>query len=558
MIILFPNALTQEQRLCIVDDSYRTLVIASAGSGKTTTLVGKYAFLLEEKLAAPREILVLAFNKAIGEEIGEKIKKLVPGDARPEVYTFHGFGLELLKRAEGRKRVDSLAESSSDGLLDTANVLAIIERANSKYPKIEEWISEFRAECPYHQIEEFARDEREYNEAVGSYPYKRELSRSGGEFRAQRIPSLDAKYWVRSQQELAIINSLIIRGVKVEYERSHPEGEITPDFYYPEIDLWHEHFAIQRDGSSPFPGYAETFRQKKKFYEERGGDFLFTYSYEYYEGTVLDKIFRKLDEKGVSYDPPPKEYIKRCLEELYSDDTYNLIARCIKLAKANDLSPGALSMRLDSLRDRTRGGLFKRFFLPVLETYEEILSENGTIDFEDMILGPTRHLGGAEKEKLLPERYKYVLVDEFQDISESRKNFLAQILEPDSRLFAVGDDWQSIYRFTGSNSLVMKEFVESESPLASGDATSGRGAYSFKPQIYRIQETFRTCRPISDVASEFIQKNPAQIRKSVRSRPPDDDTPAVNVCSVDRYDNENLKKVLDLIPKSEGVRGFSY
>lgn len=553
---LFPNPLTQEQRLCIVDDSRRTLVIASAGSGKTTTLLGKYVFLLKEGLATQREILVLAFNKAIERELGEKIKKLVPGDASPEVYTFHGFGLELLKRAEGRKRVDPIAESSSDGLLNTANVLAIIERARSRYPKIEEWISDFRAECPYHQIEELARDEREYNEAVASYPYKRESFRSGGEFQTQRIPSLDAKYWVRSQQELAIINSLIIRGVRVEYERPHPEGEITPDFYYPEIDLWHEHFAIRRDGTSPFPGYAEAFRQKKKFYEERGENFLFTYSYEYYEGTVLDKIFQKLDEKGISYDPPPREYIEGRLEELYSDDTYNLIARCVKLAKANDLSPGGLSVRLDSLRDRTRSGLFKRFFLPVLETYEGILRENGTIDFEDMILGPTRYLDGAEREKLLLGRYKYVLVDEFQDISESRKNFLSRILDPDSCLFAVGDDWQSIYRFTGSNSMVMKEFVESESPLVEENGLSGREARLFRPQVYRIQETFRTCRPVSDVASEFIQKNPAQIRKSVRSRPPDDDTPAVNICSVDRYDNENLKKVLDLIPRSEKGKGI--
>ena len=553
---LFLNPLTQEQRLCIVDDSYRTLVIASAGSGKTTTLIGKYVFLLKEGLASPKEILVLAFNKAIEQELKEKIKKLVSGGTSPEVYTFHGFGLELLNKAEGRKRVDVLAESSSDGLLDTANVLGIIDRAKSRYPKIEEWISEFRAECPYHQVEEFARDEREYNEAVASYPYKRESFRSGAEFRAQRIPSLDSKYWVRSQQELAIINSLIIRGVKVEYERPHPEGVITPDFYYPEIDLWHEHFAIRRDGSSPFPGYAETYRQKKKFYEERGGDFLFTYSYEYYEGTVLEKIFRKLGEKGIYYDPPPKEYIERRLEELYSDDTYTLIARCIKLAKANDLSLGGLSVRLDSLRDRTRSGLFKRFFLPVLETYEEILRGNGTIDFEDMILGPIRHLGGTERETLLPERYKYVLVDEFQDISESRKNFLARILAPDSRLFAVGDDWQSIYRFTGSNSMVMKEFVESESPLVDEDGTSGQGARSFKPRICRIQETFRTCRPISDVASEFIQKNPAQIRKSVRSRSPDDNTPAVNICSVDRYDNENLKRVLDIIPESDKSKGI--
>ena len=181
---LFPNPLTEEQRLCIVDDSYRTLVIASAGSGKTTTLVGKYAFLLEEGLAAPREILVLAFNKAIEQELSEKIKKLVLDGSCPEVYTFHGFGLELLQRAEGRKRVDVLAESSSDGLLDTANVKWIIEKAKSRYPKIEEWISEFRAECPYHQIEEFARDEREYKEAVASYPYKRESFRSGAEFRA--------------------------------------------------------------------------------------------------------------------------------------------------------------------------------------------------------------------------------------------------------------------------------------------------------------------------------------------------------------------------------------
>ena len=71
---LFPNPLTQEQRLYIVDDSRRTLVIASAGSGKTTTLLGKYTFLLKEGLVAPREILVLAFNKAIEQELSEKIK----------------------------------------------------------------------------------------------------------------------------------------------------------------------------------------------------------------------------------------------------------------------------------------------------------------------------------------------------------------------------------------------------------------------------------------------------------------------------------------------------
>ncbi len=556
---LFSYSLTQAQRLCIVDDSYRTLVIASAGSGKTTTLLGKFVFLLKEGLATPREILVLAFNKAIQQEIEKEIKCLVPLEYHPEVHTFHGFGLKLNERAEGRKKVDRLAESSSDGLLDTANVRMIIEKAKSKYPRIEEWISLFRALCPHHQIEHFAKNPSEYEEAFGTYPYKRESFRStrDRDFPDQRIPSLDERYWVRSQQELAIINYLIIRGVKVEYERPYPEGSITPDFYYPEIDLWHEHFAIRRDGTSFFVGYEERYHQKMKFYKQQGRDFLFTYTYEYNEGTILKKIFRKLEEKGISFVPPPEEIIEKRINKLYSDDTYTLIAKCIKLSKANDFSERGLSDRLDLLPDRTRSRLFKLFFLPLLETYKLILRENSTIDFEDMILRPTRHLRRAGRKSLLPCRYKYVLVDEFQDISRSRKNFLAGILDPETRLFVVGDDWQSIYRFTGSNSMVMKEFRESGSPLAFEDWMSGREGQSYMPQEYKIQETFRNCKPISDVASEFIQKNPAQIRKSVRARQPQEHTPAINVCSAERYDNENLKKVLDLISRTDKVKGVS-
>lgn len=553
---LFSHPLTQEQRLSIVDDSYRILVIASAGSGKTTTLIGKYAFLLKERLATPREILVLAFNKDIEKEVKERIKRLVPGDINPEVYTFHGFGLKLLNEAQGKKTLDRLAESSSDGLLDKKNMLEIIDRAKKGYPEIERWILEFKAECPYHQIGEFARNEEEYNETVASYPYRKGYFK-GGEYRPRRIPSLNSKYWVRSQQELSIINSLILEGVEVEYEKTPPGWPIVPDFYYPQIDLWHEHIAIRKDGSSPFgEKYVSGYLRKKKFYREQGKDCLFTYSYEYYEGTVLEKIFKKLREKGISFNPPSQAEINKRVEELYTDGTYKLIARCIKLAKESGLDPAGLSQRLDSLSDRLRSRMFKRFFLPILESYQEILDENGTIDFEDMILRPTRYLRDDERNRSWTGQYKYVLVDEFQDISESRKNFLTQILIPDSRLFAVGDDWQSIYRFTGSDTMAMKKFLESAAPLVAENKTPDQKIYSFRPQVYRIQETFRTCKPVSDSASEFIQRNPSQIRKSVHSRPQGDTAASVNICSVDRYDNENLKKILNLIPQSDKSKGI--
>lgn len=553
---LLSHTLTREQRESIVDDSHRTLVIAAAGSGKTTTLIGKYAFLLREGLANPGEILILAFNKDISEEVKDCLKKLLSVDA--EVFTFHAFGRKLLTRAEGAKKVDSLAESSDDGLLTTSNIRKIVEKAKKTHPEIESWISEFRLLCPHHQIEEFARDKKEYDEAVRGYPYKRDHSRQGEKFKPMRIPSLDGEHWVRSQQELAIVNSLIIKGVKVEYEKPYPglDTSYNPDFYYPEIDLWHEHFAVDKNGNSIFgQKYVEQMKQKKDFLEKQNADCLFTYSYEYYDGGLLEKIFQKLDRQGVSYNPLSEEEINRRLEELYIDDTYGLISTCVKLAKTNGLDTASISQCLDSLNDRFRSGTFKRFFLPIFESYQKTLEENDTMDFEDMISKPTGHLSAEGGNKLLPERYKYVLVDEFQDLSECRKKFLARILHPDSHLFAVGDDWQSIYRFTGSNSMVMKEFLDSDRPLTPEDEPFDREGLPMKPQKYKIQETFRTCEPISNVASEFIQKNPNQIRKSVRSARKSDGSAAVSICSVDGYDDENLKKILDLIPESDEKKG---
>ena len=296
-------------------------------------------------------------------------------------------------------------------------------------------------------------------------------------------------------------------------------------------------------------------KRKKELLETQNADCLFTYSHEYYDGGLLEKIFQKLDRQDVSYNPLSEEEINRRLEELYIDDTYGLISTCVKLAKTNGLDTASISQRLDSLNDRFRSGKFKRFFLPIFESYQKTLEENDTLDFEDMISRPTGYLIDRNGNELPQERYKYVLVDEFQDLSECRKKFLAQILHPDSRLFAVGDDWQSIYRFTGSNSMVMKEFLDSEKPLTPEDESFENEGRSLKPRAHRIQETFRTCEPISNVASEFIQKNPSQIRKSVRSARKSDGSAAVSICSVDGYDDENLKKVLELIPESDEKKG---
>ena len=152
--------LTDEQRRAIVDDSERSLVIASAGSGKTSTILGKYAFLIKSGLASKDEILVLAFNRPVVEEIKLKIQDLVNVDA--EVETFHSIGNAILKDAGKPTALGKLTEEDKEGILTTKNVEILIAMARKETPDIDFSILEFRALCPHHDIEEFVNNEEEY------------------------------------------------------------------------------------------------------------------------------------------------------------------------------------------------------------------------------------------------------------------------------------------------------------------------------------------------------------------------------------------------------------
>src|SRR5699024_12400505 len=90
----------------------------------------------------------------------------------------------------------------------------------------------------------------------------------------------------------------------------------------------------------------------------------------------------------------------------------------------------------------------KNIFRPVYERYAEALSSSAQIDFTDAILQATELCRATH-----PVEYDYIIVDEFQDISVDRYNFLKVLREgnPPAKLYCVGDDWQSIYRVSGSD-----------------------------------------------------------------------------------------------------------
>ena len=145
-------------------------------------------------------------------------------------------------------------------------------------------------------------------------------------------------------------------------------------------------------------------------------------------------------------------------------------------------------------------------FKPIFESYQETLSGLGQIDFHDMINKAADHVVSGRYRS----PYGYILVDEFQDISPARASLLKALLDqaPDAQLFAVGDDWQAIFRFAGSDIAIMREF---ENRFGDGERLN-------------LETTFRCSDRIAEVASEVRPlRTPRRFaRKSVRSaRRPD-------------------------------------
>ena len=147
-----------------------------------------------------------------------------------------------------------------------------------------------------------------------------------------------------------------------------------------------------------------------------------------------------------------------------------------------------------------------KVFEPVFERYQKWLSERKQIDFHDMISQAT----ALVEQGRFRSPYHYILVDEFQDISPGRAKLLNALLENpgDVQLFAVGDDWQAIYRFAGSDIAIMREFRE---------------RFGASERI-DLATTFRCSEPIANAATTFVLENPAQLRKNVsathKAKPP--------------------------------------
>jgi DNA helicase-4 len=478
------NPLTEEQiHACICMDD-NVLIVAAAGSGKTSTMVAKTGYVLQTGLAQPEQVLLLAFNRDAAEELGGRVAeqlKGVPDIGKVRSQTFHGFGLEVIGLATGRK--PSLAQWVESGR-DLETMTDIIETLCQKDPGFKGQWDVFRTV---------------YGRDIGTLGEMAETE----EFRDGARGFLTANnLLVKSKEERLLADWLFYHGVEFEYEPEYEHDTATahhrqyrPDFYYPDIHLYHEHFALDAQGRPPkeFVDYLAGVAWKRSIHQDMGTELFETQSHEIYSGVAFRRLGAELTRRGVELhfdadrlgdgaQPPSVEDLAR---------TFHVFQRHVK---NNGLSMETLRRNLAA---QSKGGheprlaLFLNLYERISAEWERRLRAGGFIDFEDMLVQAAELVEAGR----FKSPFTMILADEFQDSSRVRVRLLKALTAcrgAPVHLCVVGDDWQGINRFAGSDIAVMTEFDQ---------------VFAYATRL-TLGTTFRCPQALCDVSNKFIQANP--------------------------------------------------
>ncbi|TRX53470.1 UvrD-helicase domain-containing protein [Thalassomonas sp. M1454] len=503
--------LTDKQRIACVTNDDHNLVIAGAGTGKTATLVGKAGFLVEAKIAKAENVLMLAFGNKAAAEMNERIKERIPTVGEEfQASTFHALGNEIVSNhISYKKTVTPFTD----------------QRAK---------FTQFLDQC----IEQKAEEDDQYKALLVHYfsslgtPAKSQLDFETiddyHEFLSScRLVTLNGE-WVKSVGELRVANYLALNGVKYEYEANYKHNtksvarrQYQPDFYLPEADLYIEYVGLNKNfETAPFVNqaqYIEGLEWKRELHRSKRTNLVELYSYQLTDGSLYRNIRQVLLDYNVAVTKTPLDEIFKKLKrenQTQWQGFIELLQRFLGLYKEggftvesllNDISPEVCDI------ERTKA--FLNIFTPVLDRYQDHLEETDTIDFSDMI---ALAVDIIEQGKFF-HSYSHILVDEFQDISSGRAKLLKALLasKPNMRLFAVGDDWQSIYRFNGADIALFTEFSKSFSPATA----------------VPLDKTFRFNNKIHNVSSQFVMANPGQLKKTITTYA-EVDTPALRLVDI--------------------------
>lgn len=527
-LVDFPEniELSSTQVMAATSHAQDTLVVAGAGSGKTSVLVGRAKYLVESGRAKEDEILMLAYNKDAAVELSNRTKI---SNINISAQTFHGFGNSVIK-AEGERTGVAFGTKG-----EAASFLLI-------------QLSENLDEDSLRSLSKYFSEQLVPKRAYGEF---NNLSEYAAYVRATILKTLmDEK--VKSHGEWLIANFLFSHNLEYEYEAlydvsGNPKERHTPDFtvYLPDDKrIYIEYYGIDRQRNTA-PGigreaYLEGIDWKEGVHAANETHCISLYYYDLIEGNLLGNLENALRSLKVELESKNyKEILDQANKLGYQSRFLKVCDQFLTHVRAQRLSGSDL---LSLAKNDKRSLAFLNVFNIFLENYEKELERRKLPDFSELIHGAADSiLSGAYEFK-----FTHLLVDEFQDISKDRFRLIEAMksANPNLEVTCVGDDWQSIYRFGGSDISIMRS--------------------ASKPKMNRkrvdLAETYRLPQEIADLSRDFVLRNPLQLEKTVTSKS-DSEVPGKVVTHWDteqQENTENLKKVISRIgaPANDPARSL--
>ena len=506
-------SLDEDQRKVVLLDEDYSLVVAGAGAGKTTTVAAKVKYLVEKQGIDPEQILIISFtNKAVS-ELRDKINKGL--NIPCPIATFHSTGNAILHKTNP-EQLNIVDGSKLYYCVQTYFREKILREPRVVNSLILFFASYFDAPYEGDDINNFFNHMANANYAT----MRSELD----DFKKDVIDRNSKKKVtikneiVRSIQEVEIANFLYINNIDYTYEPIYKyniamaQKPYTPDFMIQqgEHTAYIEHFGITEDGENflydkeELEVYKKAINDKVKLHRQHNTELIYTFS-SYNDGeSISSHLEKSLSEHGFELKRRSNEEIVKKLvaseENKYINRLVFLVINFIRNFKVNGYDERDFN-RLSLTTGNVRTKLFLDIAHACFLEYKKLLVENHAVDFEDMINESARVLNEVKdmRQKL---DFKYIIVDEYQDISRQRFDLVKAFSEvTDAKIMAVGDDWQSIYAFSGSDITLFTHFEESM-------------GYA---KLMKIVKTYRNSQEIIDIAGNFIQKNTAQIKKSLVS-----------------------------------------
>ncbi|TYQ24369.1 AAA family ATPase [Pseudanabaena sp. UWO311] len=492
-----------EQALAIGTVNSHVQVIARAGSGKTSTLVNRAIFLQKHCGVNPSEILLLVFNRKAAQEITDRLKKYLPNDM-PHVMTFHALAYAIVHPTE--KLLFNAPNGGQDQSRALQSVIDDYLRDPNYYEEIKTlMMKRFREDWSKIIHQGFDKSPEEV------IKFRRSLTEMG----------IDGKYY-KSYGEKVIADFLFEHNIQFAYERHvwWDGMNYHPDFTIFSNTSEKKGVVIEYFGMKGDPDYDEMSAKKRRFWQDNfEWDFVELdpqilreegrESFDNFLKSTLQEIMR------VEFNRLSDEQIWLKIKDRAIDRFTKAVVSLMQRSRKLCLTPDQLSQKIDNhqLNDSEIGEIEWRFLnlgQDFYKSYLERLEETGEEDFDGLMQrasqtlndGVTqfkRKLGSGDLKSL-----KYIMIDEYQDFSLLFYNLVQAIRNQNNEalFFCVGDDWQAINGFAGSDLHYYENFLQIFNPSQKLNIPTN---YRSRTKIVEIGNKLMEGKGIAAKASTEVQ-----------------------------------------------------